>query len=147
MGRTSVPHIPISACNEHPFGWNGRRSDHGALVSVDGTPTSEIMLHDVTAIVAYGDSDGRPVQEPKGRGSWDGDAAGIARLVDGRFIAWESWWGPTGSGFSCDAYGGDAEILFGASPAALLPHLTEKARELLVFAADEHSPHDAAEGA
>ena len=34
------------------------------------------------------------------------------RLNDGRWVAYESMWGPTGSGFSEDAYGGHVDIYF-----------------------------------
>lgn len=41
---------------------------------------------------------------------WDGTCYGVVELSDGRFVAWESWWDATGSGFSEDAYGGDADF-------------------------------------
>lgn len=59
------------------------------------------------------------------------ESAGIVELVDGRYVAWESSWGPTGSGFHPDAYGGTADILFAATEEAARGALSEKARELL----------------
>ena len=44
------------------------------------------------------------------RECWDGDCAAIVKLTDGRYITWESFWGPTGSGFSADAYGGGSDV-------------------------------------
>ncbi len=41
---------------------------------------------------------------------WDGVSAAVLRLKDGRYMTWESWWGPTGSGFCEDAYGGDVDV-------------------------------------
>jgi hypothetical protein len=43
---------------------------------------------------------------------WDGVTAAVVKLKDGRYMAWESFYGPTGSGFSNDAYGGDAVVHF-----------------------------------
>lgn len=97
---------------------------HGKLISLDGCATDDFDADDIARVLAYGDS---------GDG-WDGDAAGIAQLKDGRFVAWESTWGPTGSGFSADAYGGDADIAFSATPGPALEYLSEGARALLRWA-------------
>lgn len=39
-------------------------------------------------------------------------------------------WGPTGDGFSCDAYGGTADIVFAHSQAAAEAWLSEDAKRL-----------------
>lgn len=78
---------------------------HGRLVSLDGTPADDFAEDALDELIAAGES-------PPG---WDGDCAGVARLKDGRVVGWETNWGPTGDGFSEDAYGGDAAIYFGAS--------------------------------
>jgi hypothetical protein len=99
-----------------------RRGDWtGELVSIDGCEAHDFTKDDVARLVAYGDT---------GHG-WDGDAAGIAELKDGRFVSWETWWGPTGSGFYCDAYGGDTDVGFAKTAHAARAWLSEKARELL----------------
>jgi len=94
---------------------------HGEFVSLDGAAIDDFGESDVDAVLAYGDT---------GDG-WDGESAGIARLRDGRFISWESNWGPTGSGFSADAYGGDADIWFATTAGAALEKISERGRELL----------------
>lgn len=76
--------------------WTGR------LVSLDGTPTDDFTETDVAEVVASGATDDY----------WDGTAAAILRLKDGRFVAYETFWGPTGNGFSADAYGGEADLKF-----------------------------------
>lgn len=45
--------------------------------------------------------------------------------------AGQTWWGPTGSGFCDDAYGGDTDIWFAHDADTLLLRITESARELL----------------
>lgn len=71
----------------------------------EGVDTSDFKEEDVEELIAYADT---------GDG-WDGTAVGICKLKDGRYVSWESTWGPTGSGFSHDAYGGDADICFANS--------------------------------
>lgn len=53
----------------------------------------------------------RVVWSAKNGDEWDGYVAAIVELIDGRFAAWETFYGPTGHGFSLDAYGGDANVL------------------------------------
>lgn len=80
-----------------------RGSWHGSLISFDDTPTDDFGYEDVKECWkswAYGVED------------WDGECCAVFQLNDGRWVAYESWWGPTGSGFSEDAYGGDANIYF-----------------------------------
>jgi hypothetical protein len=77
--------------------------DHGGLLSIDGVKRSEFRESDVAEILYHGND---------GADEWDGSEAAVIRLNDGRLVAWETWWGPTGSGFSFDAYGGDAKVWF-----------------------------------
>jgi hypothetical protein len=99
---------------------------HGNFVSADGAPTDDFKRDDVDTLLAYGST-------PDG---WDGSSAGVVRLKDGRIVAWESGWGPTGSGFCEDAYGGDADIIMAHTVEAALPHISEASRELLRWATD-----------
>lgn len=81
---------------EHPAVW------HGQLVSHDKTPTAPFTEADVEEVIGYGD-DGD---------EWDGTVAAVLKLKDGRFVSWETFFGPTGHGFSEDAYGGNADLHF-----------------------------------
>jgi hypothetical protein len=116
MRREAAEIFPIHAelvwaCGEAPWqrsGW------HGDLVSLDGAPADDFEFDDVERVVGYGDS---------GSG-WDGECAGIALLRDGRFVSWESDWGPTGSGFCEDAYGGNAAIWFSLTAGVALEKIS-----------------------
>ena len=115
------PRPPLRLGCEHPF---GRGQWSGNLVSLDGASTQDVSTDDIDVVLAYGET----------KDDWDGDSAGIVELKDGRFVAWESWWGPTGAGFGADAYGGDADIAFATTSGAALAYLSEKSRELLKWA-------------
>lgn len=109
-----------SDINEAP--WNADRWDESvyALGDVDKTLPGE---SDVAEVLFHG-TDGE---------GWDGTEAAVVRLKDGRLAAWESVWGPTGSGFSEDAYGGDAEVWFAHADdlhRLVLQALTDYGREL-----------------
>lgn len=103
-----------------PAPW-GRSDWTGELVSADGCPTTDFAREDVERVVWWATTD---------EGAWDGDTAGVVQLKDGRFVAWEADWGPTGDGFSCDAYGGTADIAFARTQEAAELYLSEKAKEL-----------------
>jgi hypothetical protein len=77
-------------------------SHDGTAMSFDGTSTLPFSEKDVAEWVYEWETGDR----------WDGTCAAVVLLRDGRLAAWESWWGPTGSGFFDDAYGGDAEVWF-----------------------------------
>lgn len=94
----------------------------GELISADGCPAGEFTIDDVARLVEFGTTDAT---------DWDGDTAGVAELKDGRFIAWEADWGPTGDGFCRDAYGGTADIVFAYTAEAAKARLSERGRELL----------------
>lgn len=101
----------------------GRSTWHGQLVSTDGTPTVDFSAGDVHLVVSIG---------PAERSDWEGYDVGVALLKDGRFVSRESSRGPTGSGFSEDAYGGDADIAFSSTYDAAVRHISEAGREDLV---------------
>jgi hypothetical protein len=67
-------------------------------------------------------------------GEHHGAAAGIARLRDGRFVAWESNLDPTGTGFRADCYGGNADFAIAVTAGLALSYLSEQAREYLRWA-------------
>ena len=101
--------------------WN-RGTWSGKFYSFDGTPASDFGPQDVARVLAADNS---------GEG-WDGHAAAVIQLKDDRWVAWESTWGPTGSGFSEDAYGGDANVYFSYDLANCIRYgLTTEGRELL----------------
>lgn len=92
---------PLSRC-----GWTGR------CISVDGTDATDFG-DDESAI-------GEVLASGETGGGWDGTVAAVFRLKDGRFVAYETWWDPSGDGFSQDAYGGDADLFFGATEDAVV---------------------------
>ena len=107
---------------------------HGEIVSVDGASThGEFRESDVARVLAYGATPD----------DWDGNVAGVAELVDGRFIGWESEWGPTGSGFHEDAYGGAADILVANDLNELMKSFSAKGIELLEWQVFDDEDHDA----
>lgn len=98
------------------YDWSGR------LVSLDGTDASDIAASDVAEVVCSGTTD---------EGDWDGTVAAVLKLKDGRFCCYETFWGPTGSGFSEDAYGGNADISFASTlGTVLVMGLTDEGRSL-----------------
>ena len=105
--------------------WDACLSWGGVVHSLDGTDTTVPKSADAVAEVLY--------YGEHGIDDWDGSEAAVVRLHDGRLMAWETWWGPTGSGFCADAYGGDAEVWF-ARPENLqdliLQALSDSSREL-----------------
>lgn len=112
--------IDIDSISDAP--WK-RYNWSGSFISVDDCPTNDLTRDDVAVVLAYGESER----------DWDGYSAGIALLYDGRVIGWESSYGPTGSGFCCDAYGGDADIICSWTIAGAHMRISEQRRELLVW--------------
>jgi hypothetical protein len=110
----NVTTLDVDTIEEGP--WTGR---DGGEESLDGTPAFRLTKTDVDAVLFhYCAIDG----------SYDGKVAVVVRLTQGRgYAAWESWWGPTGSGFGNDAYGGDAVVYFGASVPVVLSSFGEDA--------------------
>lgn len=112
--------LQASEIDEAP--WNAYTWD-GTTHSIGGVSETIPKLEDVDAVIYHG-------RTPE---DWDGMEAAVVRLKDGRLAAWESVWGPTGSGFCEDAYGGDAEVWF--APVSelrtlLLQALTDKGRDV-----------------
>jgi hypothetical protein len=96
--------------------WEGR------LVSVRDCPTTDFTEADVAEYL----------HEYQSADDWDGDVVGLWRLQDGRYVTFETFWGPTGDGFSADAYGGNADIHFASSYVdAVNFGLTDEGRRLL----------------
>lgn len=99
-------------------GWDDTRS------SVGDANTDPPDVEDIDEVLYQGDTGD----------DWDGTAVFVAKLKDGRYMAYETSWGPTGDGFSEDAYGGDAEVWF-AGPNDLnkliLTALTDHGRRLV----------------
>jgi hypothetical protein len=97
--------------------WNGR------CVQLDpAAQVIDVCESDVSLLLAYGETPD----------TWDGEIAGIALLRNKTFLAWGTFYGPTGHGFSRDAYGGDADMMFASTwERAWLFGLTDKGRELV----------------
>lgn len=94
----------------------------GQFLSLDGTVAGDFKPEEIWRVLAVNNSGGR----------WDGVGAAVVQLRDERWVAWESSWGPTGSGFSEDAYGGGANVYFASSlEGAIMLGLTPSSRKLL----------------
>lgn len=112
----------VSDMRYSPF---ARTNWHGRLFTTDGADVTDFTESDLDSVLwYYCDSD-----------VWDGIAAGIARLKDGRIVSWETSYGPTGDGFNKDAYGGDTDILCSLDvPTALMHGLTPDLRTIAISA-------------
>lgn len=102
---------------------------HGEFKSINGAPAGAFSESEIAEVLYQADTGD----------DWDGKCAAVLRLKDGRLVAYETWWGPTGDGFCEDAYGGDADVYF-ASPEHLneliLIALTDEGRRLLGIPAE-----------
>ena len=107
--------------------WN-RGQWHGQLVSVDGCPAHDFTRDDVSEVI---------IASEIGADDYDGSIVAIVKLNDGRYVGWEASWGPTGDGFSADAYGGDADILFASSVKALFFYMSEDTRSRIMESLEE----------
>lgn len=111
---------------ETPFGYNESGSPFRqswtdkSLRSLDGTSTEEFSEEDIAEVLYEGETPD----------DWDGKVAAVFRLKDGRLVAYETWWGPTGSGFCEDAYGGDAELLLASDLRLVVNELSDEGRRL-----------------
>lgn len=102
--------LPVS----HPF--NSLERWYGSFMG-DPSCSQDLDEKDIDRVLWMDQS--RPTD-------WDGSCGCIVLMQDGRYVTWESSWGPTGDGFSVDAYGGDADVhicrslndalLYGLSP-------------------------------
>lgn len=109
---------------DSPVSGDSFTSDHGELKSLDGASTEKFTEAEVAEVLYHGNV---------GADDYDGFEAAVIRLHDGRLVAWETWWGPTGSGFSEDAYGGDTDIWFAKQEnlaTLILQALGDEARRL-----------------
>lgn len=103
----------VNPFNRHT--WSGR------LIAHDGASDADFTEDDVAAVVAEGASGDE----------WDGTVAAVLVLKDGRFVSYETFYGPTGNGFSEDAYGGDADLHFAPTYEAVVRWgLTDEGRRL-----------------
>lgn len=102
-----------------PFDGDNFTSD-GKRRSLDGTEIGPFTEPDIAEVLYQGECGDE----------WDGVAVAVIRLRDGRLVAWETWYGPTGSGFWPDAYGGDAELLYAKDLRLLVNELSDSARTL-----------------
>ena len=112
----TIDDIQVEPWMEARLGWGGE------LISADGASIEDFRRCDVADVLQYA----------KTGPSWKGETAGVIRLKDGRFVAWEADWGFTGNGFVCEAYISTADLIFGHSQAAVLNRLSERARNLLI---------------
>ena len=116
------------------IGWSGPWDDDGSRSRGWTTGTCR-HVSDITAAVELPSLDDvvgvhRHATTPEG--DWDGNSVVILALTGGRWMTWESWWGPTGSGFSEDAYGGDADVWIADNiPDAIRLGLTDDGRRML----------------
>lgn len=93
------PTPPEERSGSYPTGWLA----DNPWVSVDGTDAGFLPADSEFTILWQGSSGDR----------WDGIEAAVVRLADDRIVAWQTTYGPTGSGFEADAYGGEAQVYFG----------------------------------
>lgn len=93
----------MSELRLNPFDLTKSDEWFGEFISLDGTPAGTITETDLAEVLHHGSTD--PYD-------WDGTEAAVLQLKDGRLVAYETNWGPTGNGFYCDAYGGDANLYF-----------------------------------
>lgn len=91
-----------------------------SLRSLDGTSVEEFVEGDIAEVLYEGETPD----------DWDGKVTAVFKLKDGRLVAYETWWGPTGSGFCEDAYGGDAELLIASDLRLLVNELSDEGRRL-----------------
>lgn len=117
---------------DHVNPFSGAESWHGQRLTPDGTSTDwDIAQEDVAEVIG----------EASTGGEWDGKVAAVLRLNDGRFVAWETFYGPTGDGFIEGAYGGDADLTFASTlDQAVRFGLTDEGRNLLGIPHPEGPP-------
>lgn len=120
-GQKGIVHVVFGAFDFPCVNPLSRSSWTGRLVSLDGTSNADFTETDVLQILAAGEDDDR----------WDGNCACVFRLKDGRYVSYETFWGPTGDGFAADAYGGDADLNFAANLETVVRFgLTDEGRKL-----------------
>lgn len=124
MVRNDLTLEELDVWGKDKGGWHGRRIAHADVSDADFTKD------DVAELIASAESPAR----------WDGISAAILKLKDGRFVSFESFYGPTGTGFYDDAYGGDADIHFGPDVETVVRlGLTDEGRDLLQISHPERT--------
>lgn len=99
-------------------------------LSLDGSSAEFPDIKDVDYVIHQG--------EEEEDGDWDGTAAAVLKLKDGRYMVWEAWWGPTGDSFNEDAYGGDGDVSFARDYyQAVMFGLTDEGRKILNLDLDD----------
>ena len=109
--------------------WNVWALENGASANPDMVSVNPFSRYDWSGeVVSLDETDADPVPEDslykllvagETPERWDGEVSGIALINDGRWIAWSTFYGPTGHGFCNDAYGGNATIFVASSPETL----------------------------
>lgn len=98
---------------------------YGACRSFDGTSLDgweELAPDDVAEIIAA--TEHRDAH-------WSWKIIAVARLKDGRYISYETFYDVSGDGFRRETYGGEADIIFSSTlEAAVMFGLTDRGREL-----------------
>lgn len=102
--------------SDHRIAWTGE------FFRADETPADDFTEADVKRLVRYVETAGD---------KWNGESVGVAELRDGRYISWAADYGPTGTGFVHDAYGGTADINFASTAEAATNALPEQSRQWL----------------
>jgi len=100
-GFTRTSKHMIEDLGDTPFDISDRTWT-GSYVSLDGCMAGPITLEDVESVIHHYEDGDR----------WDGKELVVLKLKDGRYVGYETWYGPTGSGFFRDAYGGDVDVCF-----------------------------------
>lgn len=113
--------MSISIDDIDPAPWN-RYTWSGSFICIGCPAITDLKREEVEEVLAWWESGDE----------WDGRTAGLVRLVNGSFVAWECDYGPTGNGFSEDAYGGDADIVVASTMEGALGGIGEDARATLV---------------
>lgn len=110
-GMPTIEDIKLQPWKEARHGWRGE------LISADGASVEDFSESDVAEVLQYAET----------ADAWDGETAGVIRLKDGRFVAWEADWGRRRASFWTQSL----YKFSGQTQDAVLSRLTERARGLL----------------
>lgn len=106
--------------------WASYNNWHDIRKSMDDSSTDLLKASDVEVLYQAMEGD-----------EWDGTVVFVGKFSDGRYIAYETSYGPTGHGFCEDAYGGDAEVWFGKDlNKLLLQALSDQGRRMIGIPAE-----------
>lgn len=110
-----------------PFSAFGSANWFGSINAIGECSTDEPEISDVVEVVSHCETGDR----------FEGNSYAVVRLLDGRFLAWETWWGATGDGFFHDAYGGDSDVVVSMSLALICRlGISDEARSALDLGVD-----------